>query len=50
MSGHVIYPQDSQELPEDLKCTYCELVLNDPVETSETELKFCNACFDKAVK
>lgn len=42
--------QDDQELPEELKCTYCKLILNEPVETSETDLRFCGECYDKAVK
>ena len=50
MSGHVIYPQDDQQLAEELTCTYCQLVLNEPVEASESELRFCDSCFDKAVK
>ena len=51
MSGHVIYLQDDdQKIPKELQCTYCGLVLNEPVETSETELRFCGRCFDNAAK
>ena len=50
MSGHVIHLQDDQTLPNELKCAYCELVLNDPMETSESELRFCAKCHDKASK
>ena len=51
MSGHVIYLQDDdQKVPEELQCTYCGLVMNEPVETSETGLRFCDSCFDNAAK
>ena len=50
MSGHVICLQDDQQLAEELTCTYCQLVLNEPVEASESGLRFCDNCFDKAVE
>ena len=50
MPGHVIHPQDDQKVPQDLLCTFCGLVLNEPVETSETGLTLCAGCFDNDVK
>ena len=50
MSGHVVHLQDDQKVPEELKCTYCKLVLNDPVETSESGLRFCKECYHKTDK
>ena len=38
------------EIHEGLTCFYCKLVLKDPVQTSESGLRLCRACFEEAIK
>ena len=42
--------QDGGEICEELKCSYCKLLLKDPVQTSESGLRLCRECFDNASK
>ncbi|XP_065917637.1 TNF receptor-associated factor 6-like [Dysidea avara] len=48
MPGHKVYPVDGGEVRDGLTCTYCKLMLKDPVQTSETGLRLCRECFYKA--
>ena len=48
MPGHKLTAQDGKEVRDELTCSYCKLVLKDPVQTSESGLRFCKECFDKA--
>ena len=48
MPGYKVLPHDGREVREGLICFYCKLVLKDPTQTSETGLRFCRECFDKA--
>ena len=45
-----MYLQDGRDIHEKLKCSYCKLLLKDPVQTSESGLRFCRECFSKAIK
>ena len=35
---------------EGLKCSYCRLLLKDPIQTSESGLRYCRECFKEAVR
>ena len=48
MPGLELYLQDGGKVQDELTCSYCKLVLKDPVQTSESGLRFCRECFDKA--
>jgi len=47
MPGYKIYLQGGQ-VHEGLKCSYCLLVLKDPIQTSETGQRYCKECFEDA--
>ena len=49
MPGHKVYLQDGEKICEGLTCFYCELLLKDPVQTSESGLRLCRECYDKAI-
>ncbi|XP_065899595.1 TNF receptor-associated factor 2-like isoform X2 [Dysidea avara] len=49
MPGHKLYLQCG-EVHEGLKCTYCRLVLKDPIQTSETGQRYCQECFKDAAR
>ena len=42
--------QDGGEICAGLTCSYCKLVLKDPVQTSESGLRLCRECWDKVSK
>ena len=48
MSGYKVFLQDGGDIREGLTCTYCKLVLKDPVQTSESGQRFCWECYHKA--
>ena len=48
MPGYKVFLQDDGEIREGLTCCYCRLVLKDPVQTSESGLRFCKECYSKA--
>ena len=50
MQGHKVFLEDGGEICEKLTCFYCKLVLKDPVQTSESGLRLCRGCFEKAKK
>ena len=50
MPGHKLYLQDEGDIHEGLKCSYCRLVLKDPIQTSETGQRYCKECFEDAVR
>ena len=35
------------EVPEDLKCTLCQLVLRQPIQIMKCGHRFCEACFER---
>ena len=43
-----MYPQDGGDVRDGLTCSYCKLMLKDAVQTTETGLRFCKGCFEKA--
>ena len=45
-----MYLQDGGEIHEGLICSYCKLLLKDPVQTSESGLRLCRGCFEEASK
>ena len=50
MPGYKVYVRDGGEISEGLTCSYCKLLLKDPMQTSESGLRLCRECFDKAIK
>ena len=50
MPGYKVYLQDGGEIREGLTCCYCRLLLKDPVQTSESGLRLCKECYEKASK
>ena len=48
MPGLKLHLQEGGEVRDELTCSYCKLVLRDPVQTSESGLRFCKECFSKA--
>ena len=50
MPGHKVFLQDGGEMREGLTCSYCKLLLKDPVQTSESGLRLCKGCFEEASK
>ena len=50
MPGYKVYLQDGGEIREGLTCSYCKLLLKDPVQTSESGLRLCKGCFEDAAK
>ena len=50
MQGYKVFLEDGGEICEGLTCSYCKLVLKDPVQTSESGLRLCRGCFEKAKK
>ena len=50
MPGYKVYTQDGGEIREGLTCSYCKLLLKDPVQTSESGLRLCRGCFEEASK
>ena len=48
MPGYKVFLEDGGEIREGLTCAYCKLVLKDPVQTSESGLRLCRGCFEKA--
>ena len=50
MPGYKVFLQDGGDIREGLTCSYCKLVLKDPVQTSESGQRLCRECYDKATK
>ena len=50
MPGYKIHLQKSSEIREGIKCTYCRLVLRDPIQTRETGQRYCRECFTDAIR
>ena len=50
MPGYKVYLRDGGDICEGLTCSYCKLLLKDPVQTSESGLRLCRECFEKAIK
>ena len=50
MPGYKVYLQDGGEIREGLTCSYCKLLLKDPVQTSESGLRLCRGCYEIANK
>ena len=45
-----MFLQDGGGIREGLTCSYCKLLLKDPVQTSESGLRLCKGCFEDAAK
>jgi len=45
MPGYKLYLQGGGKIHEGLKCSFCLLVLKDPIQTSETGQRYCKECF-----
>ena len=50
MPGHKVFLQDDGEIFEGLMCSYCKLLLNDAVQTSESGQRLCKECFEAATR
>ena len=50
MPGHKVCLQGGGEVRDGLKCTYCRLVLKDPIQTSDTGRRYCQECFKDAAR
>ena len=50
MPGHKVFLQDGGEIRDGLACSYCKLLLKDPVQTSESGQRLCKECFEVAIK
>lgn len=50
MPGLIVYLQDGGEICDELKCSYCKLLMRDPVQTNETGHRLCRECFYAAQK
>ena len=50
MPGYKLRLQNNEELREGVKCSYCRLILRDPVQTAETGQRYCRECVKEAVK
>ena len=51
MPGYNTLPlQDNTIIQERLKCTHCQLIMRDPVQTKENGLFFCRECFNEVLK
>ena len=50
MPGYKVFLQDSGGIHEGFTCSYCKLLLKDPVQTSETGQRLCKECFEEASK
>ena len=48
MPGYKLSLQGKGEVHEGLKCSYCRLVLKDPIQTSETGQRYCKECYEDA--
>ena len=50
MPEYKVYLQKNGEIREGLRCSYCRLVLRDPIQTSETGQRYCRECFTEAAR
>ena len=50
MPGYKVYLQKDGEIREGLRCSYCRLVLRDPIKTSQTGQCYCRECFTEAAR
>jgi len=50
MPGYKVFLEDDGEICEGLACSYCKLVLKDPVQTSESGLRLCQDCCETATE
>ena len=50
MPGYKLHLQNSEEPREGVKCSYCRLILKDPVQTAESGQRYCRECYKEAVR
>ena len=50
MPGYKLYLQNNEEPREGVKCSYCRLILRDPIQTTNTGQRYCRECFKEAVR
>ena len=50
MPGYKLHLQNSEEPREGVKCSYCRLILKDPVQTIESGQRYCRECYKEAAR
>ena len=50
MPGYKVFLQDGGEIRDGLTCSYCKLLLKNPVQTSESGQRLCKECFEVATR
>ena len=50
MPGYKLHLQSNGESREGVKCSYCRLILRDPIQTTNTGQRYCRECFKEAAR
>ena len=50
MPGYKLRLQNNEEPSEGIKCSYCRLIMRDPIQTTESGQRYCRECFKEAVR
>ena len=50
MPGYKLHMQSNEEPREGIKCSYCRLILRDPIQTTESGQRYCKECYKEAVR
>ena len=50
MPGYKVCLLNDESFREGLKCSFCSLLLRDPIQTSETGQRYCKECYKEAVR
>ena len=50
MPGYKVCLINDDAFREGLKCSFCSLLLRDPIQTSETGQRYCKECYKEAVR
>ena len=50
MPGYKLRLQKNEEPSEGIKCSYCRLIMRDPIQTAESGQRYCRECFKEAVR
>ena len=50
MPGYKVCLVDNAALRDGLKCSYCTLLLKDPIQTTESGQRYCKECYKEAVR
>ena len=50
MPGYKLRLRNNEEPNEGIKCSYCRLIMRDPIQTAESGQRYCRECFKEAVR